>query len=126
MRDLAEMVKREGFVVGTAGTLRDGRRDIADAAPDIVLVDLFLPDGSAVTSRDVNVVKPTGITRITPRRVDPSAGYTMTCACTTGVSEPRARTRTVMVSDVTSVAAVRRYGYLSPVTCTLDSGPLSR
>src|SRR5688572_10564737 len=34
----------------------------------------------------------------------------MTCACTTGVSEPRARTRTVMVSVVANVAAIRKAG----------------
>jgi DNA-binding NarL/FixJ family response regulator len=33
-------------VVGTAGTLADGRRSVADLAPDIVLLDLRLPDGS--------------------------------------------------------------------------------
>jgi DNA-binding NarL/FixJ family response regulator len=33
-------------VVGTAGTLAEGRRSVADLAPDIVLLDLRLPDGS--------------------------------------------------------------------------------
>jgi DNA-binding NtrC family response regulator len=45
---LAEVVKREGFAVGTTGTLREARREITDAPPDIVLVDLFLPDGSGM------------------------------------------------------------------------------
>ena len=45
---LAEMVKREGFTVTTAGTLRDARRELADAPPDILLVDLFLPDGTGM------------------------------------------------------------------------------
>ncbi len=45
---LAEVVKREGFVVGMAGTLREARHEIADSPPDILLVDLFLPDGTGM------------------------------------------------------------------------------
>jgi DNA-binding NtrC family response regulator len=45
---LAEVVKREGFTVATAGTLREARRELADAPPDLLLVDLFLPDGSGM------------------------------------------------------------------------------
>jgi two-component system, NtrC family, response regulator AtoC len=45
---LAEVVRREGFVVTTTGTLGDARREIADSPPDIVLVDLLLPDGNGM------------------------------------------------------------------------------
>ena len=45
---LAEVVKREGFAVNTTGTLSDARREITETPPDIVLVDLFLPDGSGM------------------------------------------------------------------------------
>ena len=45
---LAEVVRREGFTVALAGTLGDARREIADAPPDIVLVDLLLPDGNGM------------------------------------------------------------------------------
>src|SRR5512143_1119344 len=45
---LAEVVKREGFAVATAGTLADARREMTDSPPDIVLVDLLLPDGSGM------------------------------------------------------------------------------
>jgi two-component system, NtrC family, response regulator HydG len=45
---LAEFVEREGFAVSTAGTLADARREIAVLAPDILLVDVRLPDGNGL------------------------------------------------------------------------------
>jgi DNA-binding NtrC family response regulator len=45
---LAELVSREGFAVATAGSLKQAREEIAAEAPDILLVDLRLPDGSGL------------------------------------------------------------------------------
>jgi DNA-binding NtrC family response regulator len=45
---LAELVKREGFGVATASTLQQARAEIAANPPDILLVDLYLPDGSGI------------------------------------------------------------------------------
>ena len=45
---LAELVKREGFAVASAGTLKQAREEIAAHPPDILLVDLHLPDGSGL------------------------------------------------------------------------------
>ncbi len=45
---LAALVAHEKFTVATAHTLRDARRQIALQAPDIVLLDLHLPDGSGM------------------------------------------------------------------------------
>ncbi len=45
---LAALVANEKFTVATAHTLRDARRQIALQAPDIVLLDLHLPDGSGM------------------------------------------------------------------------------
>jgi DNA-binding NtrC family response regulator len=45
---LSEVVKREGFAVTGAGTLKQAREEIAVSLPDIVLVDLQLPDGSGL------------------------------------------------------------------------------
>jgi two-component system response regulator AtoC len=45
---LAELVKREGFVVATAGSLKEARAEIAATPPDILLVDLHLPDGTGL------------------------------------------------------------------------------
>ena len=45
---LAELVAAERFTVATAHSLRDARRQIALQSPDIVLLDLKLPDGSGM------------------------------------------------------------------------------
>ena len=45
---LAALVAKEKFTVATAHTLRDARRQIALQTPDIVLLDLQLPDGSGL------------------------------------------------------------------------------
>ncbi len=45
---LAELVKREGFSVASASTLKQARAEIAARLPDILLVDLNLPDGSGL------------------------------------------------------------------------------
>jgi two-component system response regulator AtoC len=45
---LSTLVADERFTVATAHTLRDARRQIALQAPDIVLLDLKLPDGNGL------------------------------------------------------------------------------
>jgi DNA-binding NtrC family response regulator len=45
---LAELVRREGFAVASASSLKDAREQITLQAPDILLVDLRLPDGSGL------------------------------------------------------------------------------
>jgi len=45
---LAELVKREGFAVQGASSLKQARDEIAANPPDILLVDLHLPDGSGL------------------------------------------------------------------------------
>ena len=45
---LAELVAREGFTVATASTLREARESVAQRHPDVVLLDLWLPDGSGM------------------------------------------------------------------------------
>ena len=45
---LAEMVSREGFTTSTAGSLREAREEIRTTVPDLVLLDLHLPDGLGV------------------------------------------------------------------------------
>lgn len=45
---LAELVRREGFTVASAGSLKHAREEIAANPPDILLVDLRLPDGSGL------------------------------------------------------------------------------
>jgi len=45
---VATLVKREGFVVREAGSLAQAREAFEDAAPDVVLLDLALPDGDGL------------------------------------------------------------------------------
>jgi two-component system, NtrC family, response regulator AtoC len=45
---MAMLIANEGFTVATAGSLRDARRQMALQEPDIVLLDLMLPDGSGM------------------------------------------------------------------------------
>ncbi len=45
---MAALIATEGFTVSTAGSLREARRQLALQEPDIVLLDLMLPDGSGM------------------------------------------------------------------------------
>jgi DNA-binding NtrC family response regulator len=45
---LTELVEREGFAVACASSLAQARDQIATTVPDIVLVDIHLPDGSGL------------------------------------------------------------------------------
>ncbi|WKB54315.1 sigma-54-dependent transcriptional regulator [Eleftheria terrae] len=45
---MAALIASEGFTAATATSLRDARRQLALQEPDIVLLDLMLPDGSGM------------------------------------------------------------------------------
>lgn len=45
---LALLIETEGWTVATACTLAQGREQVASRRPDIVLLDLNLPDGSGM------------------------------------------------------------------------------
>jgi two-component system, NtrC family, response regulator AtoC len=45
---LAELVRDEGFAVETAGTIAEARASLQTRAPDVVLLDVGLPDGSGL------------------------------------------------------------------------------
>jgi len=45
---LAEIVGREGFNTRTAASVKEARSEIAKSQPDVLLVDLRLPDGSGI------------------------------------------------------------------------------
>src|SRR5690349_16290136 len=45
---LAELVAREGFTVAAAATLQEARARVAERHPDVVLLDLLLPDGTGM------------------------------------------------------------------------------
>ena len=45
---LAALVRDEGFEVETAGTLKDARSSLEGGSPDVMLLDVGLPDGSGL------------------------------------------------------------------------------
>ena len=47
-RWLAEIAAQEGFVVSLAHSLAQARAHLADNAPDLVVIDLMLPDGDGI------------------------------------------------------------------------------
>jgi two-component system, NtrC family, response regulator AtoC len=63
LQPLAELVQREGFTTTITGTLHEARELLRTKSPDVVLIDLFLPDGKGIDlladldpSRSVQVV----------------------------------------------------------------------
>jgi two-component system, NtrC family, response regulator HydG len=45
---LTEMVSKEGFATTTAGSLQEARQKLKESTPDMVLLDVDLPDGSGM------------------------------------------------------------------------------
>ena len=45
---LAELVEQEGFTTSTASTLEDARLSVSARPPDLILLDLMLPDGNGI------------------------------------------------------------------------------
>jgi DNA-binding NtrC family response regulator len=63
---LAEVVGREGFAVKTAHSIKEAKAEIAKGMPDVVLVDLHLPDGTGLDLfREVEGAPATDVVLIT-------------------------------------------------------------
>jgi DNA-binding NtrC family response regulator len=63
---LAELVRDEGFQVQTAGTLTEARTSLRGGAPDVLLLDVKLPDGSGLDFlRELDGTIPSEIVLIT-------------------------------------------------------------
>ncbi len=63
---MTELVEREGFSTATAGTLEEARGRLTEQPPDVLLVDLVLPDGSGLDLlKDLNTAKHTEVILIT-------------------------------------------------------------
>src|SRR4029453_10566499 len=105
---LATLVGREGFVTSTAGDLREARRTLQVEAPDVLLVDLQLPDARGphlLTERppSVDVILVTGYatvdTAVTALRMG-AADY-----LTKPVDVPRLK---AVLANVVSARGLRR------------------
>jgi len=63
---LAELVEREGFTTSVASSLKDARALIGSAPPDLILTDLFLPDGKGIDLlADLDTTLPTQVILVT-------------------------------------------------------------
>jgi two-component system, NtrC family, response regulator AtoC len=51
---MTELVEREGFSTMSAGSLAEGRDQLAQTRPDVILVDLMLPDGNGLDLLQTN------------------------------------------------------------------------
>jgi DNA-binding NtrC family response regulator len=45
---MSDFVEHEGFTTRVAATLREAREQVAESPPDVVLIDLMLPDGAGL------------------------------------------------------------------------------
>ncbi|HLG55376.1 MAG TPA: sigma-54 dependent transcriptional regulator [Vicinamibacterales bacterium] len=52
LSSLAELVERHGFSTSSARSLADARKQLQEQLPDVVLLDLHLPDGEGMTLLD--------------------------------------------------------------------------
>ncbi|HYM79985.1 MAG TPA: sigma-54 dependent transcriptional regulator [Candidatus Limnocylindria bacterium] len=48
LSSLAELIKREGFSVATAGSVAEARQQLEKGIPSLIVADLGLPDGSGI------------------------------------------------------------------------------
>ncbi|MDB5825962.1 MAG: two component, sigma54 specific, transcriptional regulator, Fis family [Variovorax sp.] len=62
---LASLVVREGHTVACAATLRDARRLLLMQPPDLLLLDLYLPDGSGLELFEGSLLSDTEVVLIT-------------------------------------------------------------
>jgi DNA-binding NtrC family response regulator len=62
---LAEVVEREGFSTSVASSLKDARTLIGSRTPDLILIDLFLPDGKGLDLLDSMDASATEVVLIT-------------------------------------------------------------
>jgi DNA-binding NtrC family response regulator len=105
---LALLVGREGFDVQTAADLTEARRRFAVAYPDLVLVDLQLPDGSGVELlRDDQVAVRCEVVVITGNATVESAVEAMGQGALSFLTKPLEGAR--LKSVLTSVSRTRAY-----------------
>ena len=95
---LAEVVTREGFTVKTAGSIKEAKAEIAKSAPDVLLLDLHLPDGTGLDLvRDIEGGPPTEVVLITGQATVDTAVEAMKRGATDYLVKPVDFTRVKLV-----------------------------
>jgi two-component system response regulator AtoC len=98
---LAELVDREGFVTATATGVTQARAHLLGATPDVVLVDLMLPDGSGLDLlKDVEAASNTQVVLITGHASVDSAVEALRMGASDYLTKPLdvARLKTVLAN----------------------------
>jgi DNA-binding NtrC family response regulator len=103
---LRALVEREGFEVETAGTLREARSRLAERTPDLVLVDIKLPDGDGLDLvRDEEVAARSELVVVTGHASVDSAVEVLRAGSLDYLTKPLDRGR--LKSVLTNVARTR-------------------
>jgi two-component system response regulator AtoC len=100
---LAEVVGREGFATKTTHNMKDARAEIAKSMPDVLLVDLNLPDGSGMDLfRDIETSPQTEVVLITGQATVDTAVESMRRGASDYLVKPvdMARVRAVLANVV--------------------------
>ena len=100
---LGILVEREGFEVREAGSLADARKGLAKGHPDVVLVDLSLPDGDGLELlRDETISAKSEIIVVTGNATVDSAVQALREGALDYLSKPpdRARLKSILASVV--------------------------
>ncbi len=86
---MADLIAAEGFSVATAGSLGAARRQMARQAPDIVFLDLVLPDGSGMGLVDeIKALPHTRLVLIAPHTSIETSAHAMRLGAANYVSKP--------------------------------------
>jgi DNA-binding NtrC family response regulator len=103
---LRALVEREGFEVTTAGTVGEARSRLAEGAPDVVLVDIVLPDGNGLDLvRDEEVAARSELVVVTGHASIESAVEVLRAGSLDYLTKPLDRGR--LKSVLTNVARTR-------------------
>ncbi len=98
---LAELVGEEGFSVATARTLEDAGERLRQQVPDVILIDLMLPDGSGMDLlRDLESPSPVDVVMITGHASIDSAVEALRMGASDYLTKPLdiARLKTVLAN----------------------------
>ena len=98
---LGILVAREGFEVGVAANLAGARKHLAESTPDVILIDLQLPDGDGVELlRDDRIVAHSELVVITGNATVESAVEAMRQGALSYLTKPldAARLKSVLAS----------------------------